>query len=68
MSNLQKPKADTPVKMPSNSFKNKAITVNNIWSLLSDINNKVNSYDTGIKDINIKLSSFESLFIVKSLW
>lgn len=60
MSNSQKPKADTPIKKPSNCFTNKSITLDNIWSLLSDINNKVNTYDSGFKDITTKLSSLES--------
>lgn len=63
MNNPQKSKADTPAKKPLNSSNNKVITLDNVWSLLSDINNKVNMYDTSIKDINVKLSSLENYII-----
>lgn len=69
MSNSQKSKTDTPFKKSHVSSDNRAITLDNIWSLLSNTNNKVNTYDFGIKDINIKLTNLESLFIdlIKSL-
>lgn len=60
MNNLQKPKSDTPVRKSSNNSTNKTVTLDNIWSLLSSIDLKVNTYDSGLKDINNKLSNLDS--------
>lgn len=60
MNNSLKPKPDTPIVKSTNTQVNKTITLEKIWSLLSDINEKVNTYDSGFSIISTKLSNLES--------
>lgn len=61
-SNINKPKADTPVKNTTSKNVNKPITLESIWSVLSNINDKVVNYDSDFNNINIKLSNLKSNF------
>lgn len=62
MSNYsQKLRADAPAKRPPNSVNSKKpITLEHVWSLLSDMNTKVNASCDCVKDINVKLAGLES--------
>lgn len=62
MASSQKPKADTPVMKTLTRNASKTITLDNIWSVLSDVNDKVTTYDSDFNNINIKLSNLESSF------
>lgn len=58
-----KSKIDTPsVKISTRSMANKNITLDDIWSLLSNIESKLTSHDTSLNDLKVKLSSLDSTF------
>lgn len=63
MSNTRRYKTDTPAFNTNVSTVYKVVTLDDIWSLLSSIEVKVNSNDSNLKYITSKLKIFESNFI-----
>lgn len=60
MASSHEPKADTPEEKTLSKNANTPITLEVVWSVLSDINGKVNTYDSNFNNINIRLSNLES--------
>lgn len=55
MSNNHKTKSDTPIKKTNVNTANKVITLEDIWSILTNIEGKVKENETNLNDINFKL-------------